>query len=88
MPHDRHPDRVLLELLAATGAALEPPLLSECGDDRQRFAEAGGLQCHPGTAPVSYQNRQIRRLHVRRACNKAFRCRVHAFQRPSEAHGD
>jgi transposase len=50
----RHPDHDLFGSLPGAGPKLAPRLLSEIGDDRDRFGgEPEGLQCLAGTAPVT-----------------------------------
>jgi transposase IS116/IS110/IS902 family protein len=50
----RHPDHDLFGSLPGAGPKLAPRLLSEIGDDRQRFdGDAQALQCLGGTAPVT-----------------------------------
>ncbi len=74
-----HPDHDLFGSLPGAGAKLAPRLLSECGDDRERFDDAEGLQCYAGTAPISFQSGQIHQARFRRACNKSLRNAVHLW---------
>jgi len=53
--------------------------LAELRDDRTRFASATVLQCHAGTAPISYPSGQMLRVRHRRACNKHLRHTVHLW---------
>jgi hypothetical protein len=73
----RHPDHDLFGSLPGAGPKLAPRLLSEIGDDRQRFgAEAQALQCLGGTAPVtkrSGKGRKYWHVHQRWACDKHLR---------------
>jgi transposase len=75
----RHPDHDLFDSLPGAGAKLAPRLLSELGDDRDRFEEAQGLQSLAGTAPVCIQSGQSRWVKLRRACNKWLRSAVHLW---------
>jgi transposase len=75
----KHPDHDLFGSLPGVGNKLGPRLLSECGDDRERFQDHEALQCYAGTAPVSFQSGQIHRVKFRRACNKNFRTAVHLW---------
>ena len=75
----RHPDSGLFGSLPGAGGKLAPRLLSEMGSDRARFDEPQGLQCHAGTAPVSYQSGQISKVRLRRQCNKSLRHAVHLW---------
>ena len=74
-----HPDHDLFGSLPGVGEKLGPRLLSECGEDRSRFADSEALQCYAGTAPVSFQSGQIHRVKFRRACNKHLRTAVHLW---------
>ena len=75
----QHPDHDLFGSLPGVGEKLAPRLLSECGQDRQRFQDHQALQCYAGTAPVSFQSGQIHRVTFRRACNKNLRTAVHLW---------
>jgi transposase len=75
----QHPDHELFASLPGAGPKLAPRLLSEMGDNRERFPDAESVQCFAGTAPVSFQSGQISRVTVRRACNLHFRHAVHLW---------
>ena len=72
-----HPDHDVFGSLPGAGRKTASRLLGELGDDRDRFDSPEALQCYAGTAPVSYQSGKIRKVHVRRACNKILRFTVH-----------
>lgn len=74
-----HPDYDLFDSLPGVGQKLGPRLLSEFGEDRDRFEDAQGLQCYAGTAPVSFQSGQIHKVKFRYACNKNLRTAVHLW---------
>lgn len=74
-----HPDHDLFGSLPGVGEKLGPRLLSECGEDRDRFGDPQALQCYAGTAPVSFQSGQIHKVKFRRACNKNLRAAVHLW---------
>lgn len=74
-----HPDHELFGSLPGAGDTLAPRLLSECGQDRARFADYEALQCYAGTAPVSFQSGQIHVVHFRWACNRQLRAAVHLW---------
>ena len=80
-----HPDPDLFGSLPGAGAKLAPRLLAECGDDRERFDDAEGLQCYAGTAPISFQSGQIHQARFRRACNKSLRNAVQMWANLSRA---
>lgn len=75
----KHPDHALFSSLPGAGRRLAPRLLGEIGPDRSVFPDAHALQCHAGTAPVSYQSGQIHKVTIRRACNKNLRAAVHLW---------
>lgn len=56
---DQHPDHDLFGSLPAAAGKMAPRLLSEFGDDRDRFEGPEGAQCLAGTAPVTYQSGQM-----------------------------
>ena len=74
-----HPDYTIFDSLPGVGEKLGPRLLSECGEDRDRFEDHEALQCYAGTAPVSFQSGQINRVRFRYACNKNLRTAVHLW---------
>ena len=83
----RHPDHDLFGSLPGAGSKLAPRLLSEIGDDRQRFeADAQALQCFGATAPVTIRSGKDRKywpVHQRQACNKHLRHALHLFAEQS-----
>jgi transposase len=76
---DQHARQELFDSLPGAGAHLAPRMLGECATATTRFANAQGLQCYAGTAPVQYQSGQVRRVRLRRACNKHLRAAVHLW---------
>jgi transposase len=75
----QHPDHDLFGSLPGAGDMLAPRLLSECGQDRQRFEDHEALQCYAGTAPVSFQSGQMHVVRFRWACNRQLRAAVHLW---------
>jgi hypothetical protein len=76
----RHPDHELFGSLPGAGPKIAPRLLSEIGDDRQRFDDVQALQCLAGTAPVTKRSGKKRKychVHQRWACNKHLRHALH-----------
>lgn len=74
-----HPDHDLFGSLPGAGDKLAPRLLAELGDNRDRFDSPEALQCHTGTAPVSFQTGQLKKARFRRACHKVLRHTVHLW---------
>ncbi len=81
----QHPDHDLFGSLPGAGRKLAPRLLAEIGNNRERFDSPEALQCHAGTAPVSYQSGQSKRVVFRRACAKTLRHTVHLWANLSRA---
>jgi transposase len=80
----RHPDHDLFGSLPGAGPKLAPRLLSEIGDDRERFeGDAQNLPCLAGTAPVTRRSGKYRTCHQRWACNKYLHHAVHLFAEKS-----
>jgi transposase len=80
----RHPDHDLFGSLPGAGPKIAPRLLSEIGDDRQRFdGDAQALQCLGGTAPVTKRSGKYRHVHQRWACDKHLRHAVYLFAEQS-----
>jgi transposase len=82
----RHPDHELFGSLPGAGPKLGPRLLSEIGDDRDRFGgEPQALQCLAGTAPVTRRTGKPRTdpprwpCHQRWGCDKHLRYALHLF---------
>lgn len=80
-----HPDRDVFGSLPGAGPKLAPRLLSELGQDRQRFQDPQALQCYSGTAPLTVQSGKNRWVKFRRACNKSLRSAVHHWANLSRA---
>ena len=74
-----HPDQDVFGSLPGVGPKLGPRLLSAMGADRKEHPDAQGLQCLAGTAPVSYQSGQIRRVKIRWHCDRHLRHAVHLW---------
>jgi len=75
----RHPDNDIFGSLPGAGQKLAPRLLSEFGQDRERFPKAEAIQCYAGTAPVTKQSGKSRVVRIRRGCNKFLRAALHLW---------
>ena len=74
----RHPDHDLFGSLPGAGPKLAPRLLSEIGDDRDRFGgEPQALQCLAGTAPVTRRTGKARTHPPRWPCHQRWACDKH-----------
>jgi len=76
---DQHPRREVFDSLPGAAEILAPRLLSECSSLPSRFDDADGMRCYAGTAPVQYESGQIRRVRLRRGCNKHLRAAMHLW---------
>jgi transposase len=75
-----HPDHDLFGSLPGAGPKIAPRLLSEIGDDRDRFqGDVQNLQCLAGTGPVTKRSGKHWECHQRWACSKPLRHVLHLF---------
>ena len=74
-----HPDHDLFGSLPGAKKVLAPRLLAAVGSDPARYGSQEVLQCIAGTSPVSYESGQLRKVHVRWACDKFRRHTVHLW---------
>jgi transposase len=79
----QHPDHDIFGSLPGCGEKLAPRLLSEIGDDRDRFPQAKNLQTYSGTAPLTKQTGKSSYQLARRACNKQLRVTLHLWANQS-----
>jgi transposase len=75
----RHPDNDIFGSLPGAGEKLAPRLLSEFGQNRDRFPRPDAIQCYAGTAPVTKQSGKSRIVRMRHGCNKFLRAAVHLW---------
>jgi len=81
----RHPDHDVFGSLPGAKGKLAPRLLSEFGQQRDRFPTAQAIQCYAGTAPVTKQSGKSRFVQIRRGCNMFLRSAVHLWANLSRA---
>ncbi|WP_053960177.1 IS110 family transposase [Sulfobacillus thermosulfidooxidans] len=81
-----NPDADLWTSVPGVGVTLGARLLAGFGPDRDRFERAEAAQALAGTSPVLYQSGKLKRVHMRRACDKHFRATVHQFAFSSLSH--
>lgn len=67
------PDYALFAALPGAGAALAPRLLAAFGEQRERYANAGALQCYGGVAPVLERSGKKCWVHWRYHCSTFLR---------------
>jgi transposase len=74
---DQHPDHDIFGSLPGAGAKLAPRLLAElAGADWKQVSQ---VQARAGTAPVTYESGQVRRVKIRRACTHWLRATMHLW---------
>ena len=74
-----HPDHDIFGGLPGAKDKLAPRLLAEIGSRREVFPDAQSLSCRAGVSPVSFQSGQIRKAHIRWACDRFLRHTVHLW---------
>lgn len=74
-----HPDHDIFGGLPGAKDKLAPRLLAEIGSRREVFPDAPSLSCHAGVTPVSFESGQIRKAHIRWACDRFLRHTVHLW---------
>ena len=74
-----HADSALCASLPGAGKRLAARLLAEMGDDRTRYADAGGLQALAGTAPIMFQSGADAKAQRRYAWIKPLRNAMQQF---------
>ena len=68
-----HPDHRIVSSFPAVGRVTAAELISEIGEDRGRYPTAQALLAEAGAAPVTLSSGKIRRVRVRRSCNRRLR---------------
>jgi transposase len=76
---DQHPDHEIFGSLPGAKAKLAPRLLGEVGSVRAVFPDPDRLLCVAGVSPVGFESGQIRKAHLRWACNRVLRYTVHLW---------
>ncbi len=76
---DEHPDKDVFLSLPGSGKLTSARLISEFGDNRDRYKKASDIQALAGTCPVTRQSSRSRKVFFRRSCRKSFRNTVTRF---------
>jgi transposase len=86
---DRHPHAAILRSMPGLGSVLGARVLSEFGDDPDRFADPVSRRRYAGTAPITRTSGKSRVVLMRRARNDrlAGACRWWAFNSISRSEG-
>jgi len=73
----KHPDAGLFGSLPGAGKKLTPRLLAMLAT--QDWSQLWAVQALAGTAPVTFESGQIRRVKIRRACDHFLRSTMHLW---------
>jgi len=86
---EQHPHAEILHSLPGLGVVLGARMLSEFGDDPDRFTDPAARRCYAGTAPVTRASGKSRIVLMRRARNErlADACRWWAFNAIGKSEG-
>lgn len=74
-----HADQEVWSSLPGAGKRLAPRMLTEWGDDRERYSDANSMQALAGTSPVAYESGNYSKPHKRYACIKPLRNALQQF---------
>lgn len=78
-----HPDAVIIDSFPGAGLAMVPRLIAVLGTQRERFDDAGALQCYSGIAPVTSRSGKQCWVHWRWACPQFVRQTFHEWAQHS-----
>lgn len=76
---EQHSDSDIFKSLPGSGEKIAPRMLSEFGDNRERFSDKKEIQCFAGTAPVTRRSGKTITVHLRFSCRKQFRNVIYQF---------
>jgi transposase len=79
---NKHPDSPIFKNLPGSGGESGkngPRLMTQLGDNRERFPSADSIQCVAGTSPVTRKSGKTEIILMRYACRKSFRNVMHQF---------
>jgi len=74
---DQHPDHELFGSLPGAGSKLAPRLLVELAG--VNWMQLSQVQARAGTAPITYESGQTKRVKIRRACVLPLRATLHLW---------
>ena len=83
---ETHPDAAIIRSFPGLGTVLGARLLSEIGDDRERFATARGLKAYAGTAPVTRASGMKSSITMRVVRNKRLNNAAYLWALPLILH--
>jgi transposase len=74
-----HPDASIFASFPSVGPVMLPRLIVALGSDRERYDNAGQVQCYSGIAPITEASGKSRSVHFRWACPKFLRQTFHEY---------
>ncbi|MDI6640812.1 MAG: IS110 family transposase [Elusimicrobiota bacterium] len=75
----QHTDGSIFLSLPGASVTLAARMVSEFGDNRQRYTKVSSVQAEAGTAPVTESSGNTKFVHFRKGCRKSFRDTMHQF---------
>lgn len=75
----QHTDSEIFLSLPGAGITLAARMVSEFGDNRERYKKVSSVQAEAGTAPITESSGNWKFVHFRSACRKSFRNTMHQF---------
>ncbi len=76
---NQHPDGKIFLSLPGADITLAARLLSEFGDNRQRYQNTSSVQSQAGTSPITIISGKQKFVRFRKSCRKFFRNTMHLF---------
>lgn len=76
---DSHPDKEIFSSLPGAGTILSAKMISEFGDNRERYKNVSSVQAESGTAPVTESSGNTKFVRFRKGCRKSFRDTMQQF---------
>jgi len=70
---EQHPDKDVFSSLPGAGNITAARLISNFGDNRQRYGKVSCLQADAGTCPITIRSGKSFRVSFRHSCRKSFR---------------
>ncbi len=76
---EQHPDKEVFSSLPGAGKITTAKLISNFGDNRQRYGKVSCLQADAGTCPVTIRSGKMNHVTFRYSCRKPFRATLTQF---------
>jgi len=75
----KHSDNEIFISLPGAGILLAAKMVSEFGDNRQRYENVSSVQSESGSAPITKSSGGTKFVYFRKSCKKSFRDTMHQF---------